>query len=97
MRDMNIKIRCSADEKKKLKENAKKHGTSMSQYLLELGLEGKEPSKKKDRDRIRACVQMQQAINEYKSWWQGYTHISGYSAIEMLADLERGLSIIWPS
>jgi predicted DNA binding CopG/RHH family protein len=36
-----IKIRVSEKEKRKIKENAKKRGLKMSEYLREVGLENK--------------------------------------------------------
>ncbi|MCI9080089.1 MAG: hypothetical protein HFH68_14470 [Lachnospiraceae bacterium] len=74
-----ITIRCTSHEKDVIKEKANKHGKTVSAYLTDAGMAGRERHMSKDRRMARNLVEFIQCLDDC----YGYIH-SGNIETEVL-------------
>lgn len=58
-----ITVRCTTEEKRKMKEKAEKRGKSLGCYLLDAGMAGRERNREKDKRRIRLLTELMQQMD----------------------------------
>ena len=62
-KDETITVRCTAEEKQKIREMAEKRGKSMGCYLLDAGMAGRERNREKDRRGIYFLTELTQQVD----------------------------------
>lgn len=58
-----ISIKCTKEEKQKIEKAANHNGTTVSNYVLDCSLAGKESRKSRRRSRVTALVEQQENLN----------------------------------
>ncbi len=91
-RDETITARVTAEEKKRIKEKARKEGKSASQYVTDTAMAGLERRSSKDKKRVNLLINKQDLLNEILEKAQE-EKISGelYELITRLAEEENKL------
>lgn len=69
-RNETITIRCTSQEKKAIKEKADRQEKTISTYLIDAGMAGKERHRDKDRRMVRKLIEFTQCLDDC----YGYIH-----------------------
>lgn len=62
-KDETITVRCTAEEKQKIREMAEKRGKSMGCYLLDAGMVGRERNREKDKRVVWFLTELTQQVD----------------------------------
>lgn len=63
-----IPVRCRKSEKEKLELAAQKKGKSLSEYMLDSGMAGKERRVQRDKKRVVQLIEEQENINDIQRY-----------------------------
>lgn len=93
-KDETITVRCTAKEKRKLREMAEKKGKSMGCYLLDAGMAGRERNREKDKRVIWFLTELVQEVDTCYVYIQS-DNFEKETMKEKLDKVMKGVDRLW--
>lgn len=87
----NISFRCASELKRKIKAKADKFGVSDSVYIIECIEENLKRNTKRNKDKVRTLVEMQEAMNQFLL----NTDFEDQEAKDKLINIMKGAMDLW--
>lgn len=93
-KDETITVRCTAEEKQKLREMAERKGKSMGCYLLDAGMAGRERNREKDKRVIWFLTELTQEVDTCYVYIQS-DNFEKETMKEKLDTVMKGVDRLW--